>query len=135
MKNEIILDAENAVMGRLASFSAKQALLGKNVIIVNSEKAIIIGNKANIVEHYLWKKGMGGSNLSGPFIHAVPEKIIKRTIRGMLPYKQERGLLAFKRIKSFSGIPKEYENVKMIKSIRGKKGITLAELVRIMRRK
>ena len=47
MKNQIVIDATNATMGRLASYVAKQALLGKQIAIVNSEKAIITGNKLN----------------------------------------------------------------------------------------
>jgi large subunit ribosomal protein L13 len=47
-KEKMIIDATNATLGRLASFVAKQALQGKKVIIVNSEKAIITGDKKGI---------------------------------------------------------------------------------------
>ncbi len=42
---KIIINAENGSFGRVASFAAKQALLGNEVTVVNSEKAIITGNK------------------------------------------------------------------------------------------
>ena len=35
---------------------------------------------------------------------------INKAIRGMLPYKQERGIKAYKRIKSFMGVPESYKN-------------------------
>lgn len=130
---EIIIDGENAVLGRLASFSAKNALEGNKITIVNSEKIIVVGRRDAIIQKYLWKKSLGGSNLSGPYIHANPEKITKRTIRGMLPYKQERGRLAMKRIRCYNGIPKEYENAKMIKSGKGSKGTKLEEVSRMMK--
>ena len=128
--NTIIIDGENAVLGRLASFAAKKALQGEKIEIVNVDKIIITGNKTSISEKYLWKKSLGGSGLSGPFIKAVPEKMVKRTIRGMLPYKQERGLRAFKRIKCYSGIPKEFENMKMIKSGKGSLGTSIKEIAK-----
>jgi large subunit ribosomal protein L13 len=33
---------------------------------------------------------------------------MKRTIRGMLPYKRERGIEAFKRVKVYVGVPREF---------------------------
>ena len=35
MTEKLIIDANNAVMGRLASYVAKQAMLGKEIVIVN----------------------------------------------------------------------------------------------------
>ncbi len=127
-KEEIIIDGTNAVLGRLASFAAKQALLGKKVIIVNSEKVIIVGNKKDILEKYKTRRARGGSGLKGPFFPKEADKILKRTIRGMLDYKRGRGRNAFKNIKCFCGLPKEFEDKKMIKSGRKKKGITLEEV-------
>lgn len=127
-ENEILIDGENAVVGRLASFAAKQALLGNKVIIVNSEKAIVVGTKEDIVAKYLRKMSLGGGNIKGPFFDTRAERILKRTIRGMLDYTHGRGREAFKRIICYSGIPKEYQNVKIIKSARGKKGLSLLEI-------
>ena len=38
----VVVNAENAVVGRLASYVAKVALNGEEVTIVNAEKAIIV---------------------------------------------------------------------------------------------
>lgn len=133
MTNEMIIDGEKAVLGRLASFAAKKSLEGNKISIVNADKVIITGNKASILNKYLWKKDLGGSNLNGPFVHANPEKILKRTIRGMLDYKHERGLLAFKRIKCYNGIPKEFVDKKMVKSGKGSHGTILQEIVKSLR--
>lgn len=101
---------------------------GKKVDIVNADKVIIVGNRASIIQRYLWKKDLGGSNLNGPFVHANPEKILKRAIRGMLDYTKGRGRNAFRKIKCYNGIPKEFEGKKMIKSAKGSKGVTLQEV-------
>ena len=51
-ENIKVIDAENAILGRLASYVAKQVLKGEEIVIVNSEKAIITGNKKNIQKNY-----------------------------------------------------------------------------------
>ena len=48
----IIIDANHGIFGRLCSFAAKKALQGDEVIIVNCEKAIITGNKKDVVKKY-----------------------------------------------------------------------------------
>lgn len=112
-----IIDGKNAILGRLASYVAKEALKGEEIIIVNSEQVIITGNKKNIKEDFKIKRGRVGSGQRGPKIHRSSEKIVKRTIRGMLPnYRTGRGRDAFKKIRCYVGIPKELEDKKMIKS-------------------
>jgi large subunit ribosomal protein L13 len=108
----IIINAENKILGRLATFAAKKALLGEEVAIVNSNKAIITGNKASIFKHYKRKFDLGTHK--GPIIHRSSDKIVKRTIRGMLPYKQAKGAEAYKRIKCYIGLPKEFEGKELV---------------------
>ncbi len=131
MKNIIVIDAENAVGGRLASYIAKQLLLGKEIAVVNCENAIIIGNPVDITKKYLSLKRKGGSAMRGPYLHATPEKLMKRIIKGMLPHKKGRGEEAIKRVKCYNKIPEEFKDSKKIKSSRDKlpiKSISLKEL-------
>jgi large subunit ribosomal protein L13 len=132
---EIIIDGKHAIMGRLASYSAKQALFGKKVVILNAGEVIILGSKKDIVAKYIQRIKKGGSSMKGPKIVRTPEKILKRTIRGMLPHKQGRGREALKRVRCYNKVPKEYENTKKI--IGGKekhsKFITLNELVNLIK--
>ena len=129
--NQLIINAENAVLGRMASYAAKQALLGKEVIIVNCDRAVVAGNEKEIIGRYKIKRRRGGSGLKGPLISAVPKKIVKRTIRGMLSYKQERGRSALKRIRCYDGIPKEYEGKEMIKA-KGKSGMSIKKIAGLL---
>jgi len=108
----MIIDAKNLIAGRLATIVAKKTLLGEKIDIVNSENAIITGKKKNILERYKRKMKMGDT-FKGPFLHRSPEKILKRIIRGMLPYKQPKGRNAFENIKCYSGVPKKFEKEKM----------------------
>ena len=115
---EIIINAENATLGRLASYVAKQALLGNKIIILNSEKAIVTGRRLFIINDYLKKRSKGGKAIQkGPYYSRSSEKIVKRAIRGMLPdFRQGNGKEALKRILCFVGIPDKYKNSKMIKA-------------------
>ncbi|MFC1698157.1 50S ribosomal protein L13 [Nanoarchaeota archaeon] len=109
----MIINADDLIAGRLASFAAKKALLGNKVDIVNCEKAVITGNKKRILERYKQKREMG-IPLKGPYISRTPEQLLRRIVRGMLPYKQEKGKLAFQKVKCHRGIPQEFEGKDMI---------------------
>src|SRR3989344_1717170 len=111
MKQKIIIDATESVLGRMASFAAKSALLGKEVVVVNCNDAIVIGDKANILEKYTIMRKKGGSSLKGPHFPKSPERLVKRTIRGMLSHKQMRGKDALKRIICYNKTPEEYKNI------------------------
>jgi ribosomal protein uL13 len=101
----IVLDANGATLGRLASYAAKQSLLGKAVSIVNCEKAVITGGRANILSRYKEMRAKGGSSQRGPYFPTKCAAIMKRTIRGMLSHKEGRGHAAFMRIRCYEGIP------------------------------
>jgi len=134
-EKEIIIDASNATLGRLASYAAKQALQGKKIIILNSEKAIVTGRKKFIITKYKERKELGGKFIQkGPYFSRSPEKIVKRTIRGMLPYKKGKGRGAFKRILCYKGIPEEYKDKKMFKAGKEKHTayINIEEIARII---
>ena len=103
-----IIDADNAVLGRLASIVAKRLLNGEEITIVNAEKAVIVGNKYSIIERYQDRRDIG-SVRKGPYYPKMPDRILRRTIRGMLPMKKSHGKEAYNRLKVYMGIPKEYK--------------------------
>jgi len=112
-----IIDGKNAVLGRLASYAAKEALKGEEIVILNCEQVIITGSRKNIKQKFEEKVKRGGSSQKGPFHHKASDKIVKRTIRGMLPnYRDGRGRVAYKKIKCYVGVPKEFEDSKKITS-------------------
>jgi large subunit ribosomal protein L13 len=111
----IIIDGKNAVLGRIASYSAKEALKGEEIAIVNCEQVIITGNKQFIKKDFQEKRERVGSGQRGPKISRTSEKIVKRTIRGMLPdHRLGRGKEAFKKIKCYAGLPPEFKDSKKI---------------------
>jgi large subunit ribosomal protein L13 len=109
-----IIDANGATLGRLSTNTAKRLLKGEEVAVINSEKAIISGKKPMIKERYKQKREVG-TYRKGPFYPRMPDMIVKRTIRGMIPYQTPHGRTAFKKLKCYIGIPKEFEGKKFEK--------------------
>ncbi|HEC77238.1 MAG TPA: 50S ribosomal protein L13 [Thermoplasmatales archaeon] len=125
-----VIDATDTPLGRLASMVAKRLMNGEEIFIVNAELSIINGNKEEIIKRYRRKREIGGMKRKGPYFPKMPHMILKRTVRGMLPYQQPKGRKAYKRLKVFIGVPKEFEG-KEKEKIEGKKSvnyITLKEL-------
>jgi len=109
-------DAKGVVLGRLASIVAKRLLNGEKVTIINADKALISGSKSNILERYKLKRTRG-SIRKGPFFPRRPERVLRRAVRGMLPFYTSSGRAAYKNLKVFVGTPKglkvaQYETVK-----------------------
>ncbi len=126
-----IIDATDCIAGRLASHVAKELLRGNEIYIVNAEKAVITGNKSFVINHFK-EKISRGDPYHGPFYPRKPERILKRIVRGMLPYKKPRGREAFKRLKVFISVPDELKNEDKIKIKnlinKSERYITLGEL-------
>ncbi|MBI4142238.1 50S ribosomal protein L13 [Candidatus Woesearchaeota archaeon] len=108
--NELNLDATDAIIGRLMSYAAKQALFGNKVNMFNVEKALMSGSLEYNFERYHHLIKYTGQYQRGPYIPKVADRFVKRLIRGMLPHKRQRGAEAYKRIMCYRGIPVEFKN-------------------------
>lgn len=135
-----VINAENTILGRLASYVASQALKSSDEFyIVNSEKAIITGSRKFILNEYLRRRKIGGSKRKGPYYPRRPDRLMKRTIRGMLPYqKRTSGRNALKRIKVYIGIPPALQTTKIeeppaaVKANKPVKYISVGELCTLL---
>jgi len=110
-----IIDAKGLVLGRLSTFVAKQLLLGNEVQIVNCEQAVITGKKSNILQKHKQRRERGQPT-QGPFISRLPDRFVKRTIRGMLPYKKSKGKEALKRLKCHIAVPETIKGAETIEN-------------------
>ena len=107
----MIIDANNLILGRLGTFVAKNAMLGEKIDIVNCENSVVTGDRKRILKDYDDKLKMG-IPAKGPFTRRMPDRFVKRAIRGMLPYKKDRGSEAFKNIKCHIGVPESLKDKK-----------------------
>jgi large subunit ribosomal protein L13 len=115
-ENVKVYDAENMVVGRLGAKAAKAAILGDKVVIVNAEKAIITGKRRTVIEAFKVKFNIRTSYKPwrGPFHDRRPDKMVRKMLRGMLPWPTPRGKEAYKRIKVYIGVPEQYIDTEKI---------------------
>lgn len=102
----VVIDANGLILGRMASTIAKRLLQGESIIIVNAEKAVISGKRLSRVKEAKKKLEIGHPK-KGPFHPRRPERIVRRTIRGMLPRRKSKGQQAYRRLRVFVDVPEE----------------------------
>jgi len=113
-KNPVTLvNADGLILGRMASKVAKRLLNGEKVIIVNAEKAVLSGKKKSKVAEAKEFLEVGAPK-QGPFHYKRPDRIMRKTVRGMLPFKQPKGKNAYKKLKVFIGVPEDLQGQQMI---------------------
>lgn len=108
-----VIDAKDLLLGRFATRVAKMALLGEEIVIVNCEKAYVSGDKVQVKAKYKQVDDRG-IPLKGPFLNKSPDRLVRRAIRGMLPYKQQKGRQAYERVMTYVGVPSQYEEEEKI---------------------
>jgi len=125
------------VLGRAASFIAKRLLNGESIVVVNAEKSVVTGRRSEVVAHYTAARARG-SVRSGPHFPRYPDRIFRRTVRGMLPHLKTRGRVAFRRLEVYIGVPPEYAG-RPTETIEGARArptlrppVTLAEVTKLL---
>ena len=103
-KAATVIDAEGLILGRMASGVAKKLLEGEQVVIVNAEKAVLSGRKKSRVREAKEFLEVGGVG-RGPFHYRRPDRIVRKSVKGMLPVRQSKGLQAYRRLRVFIGVP------------------------------
>ena len=111
-----VFNADGLVMGRLASTVAELLLKAARedrddkVVIINSEKAIVSGRPRSVLNTYHAKYELNHAR-KGPFFPRMPDMILKRTVRGMLPYqKKSSGRRALRNLRVEIGCPSHLES-------------------------
>jgi large subunit ribosomal protein L13 len=107
-----IINADGLILGRMATYIAKRLLNGEEIAIVNAEKAILSGKKRSKLGDAKEFLGVGSPG-RGPFHYRRPDKIVRKSVKGMLPIRQPKGNRAYKRLRVYMGIPSDFENQKM----------------------
>ena len=110
-KEWVVIDAENVILGRLASEVAKilrgknkpeftpHVDCGDNVIVVNAEKVKLTGKKLTD-KVYLRHTGYpGGQRSQSPkdILAKYPERLVEKAVKGMLP-KNKLGSQLFRNL-------------------------------------
>ena len=112
----VLIDAEGATLGRLAT-KAAMILRGKNkpqytpnadtgdfVVIVNADKVVLTGNKADQKRYWRYSGYLGGLKFES-FREAMakhPERVVEHAVKGMLP-KTTLGRAQGMKLKVYAG--------------------------------
>ena len=111
-----VVDAEGAVLGRLASVIASRlrgkhnpsftphADLGDSVIVINADKIVLTGRKLKQKYYYRHSGYIGSLKkiTAEKLLEKRPEDLIRFAVKGMLP-KNRLGRKLFKKLKVFAG--------------------------------
>ncbi len=100
---DVVVDARDCILGRVASEVSQRALDGERIAVVNAEDAVITGSEEDVMSTYRKRVDVGSD--SGPYYPKRPDRLFKRAIRGMLPYKESRGREAFENVRVYVGNP------------------------------
>jgi large subunit ribosomal protein L13 len=100
---DVVVDARDCILGRVASKVAERALDGETIAVVNAERAVVTGNEESTMENFRERQRVGSDQ--GPAYPRRPDGIFKRAIRGMVPHKKQRGREAFSRVRVYVGNP------------------------------
>ncbi|MEW6184666.1 MAG: 50S ribosomal protein L13 [Thermodesulfobacteriota bacterium] len=121
-RNWFLIDAENKVLGRLASEVAMR-LRGKNnpgfvpyadtgdfVVVVNAEKVVLTGKKMDQKIYYRHSGFIGGlkSITAKKLKEKRPEELLRQAVKGMLP-KNSLGRKLNKKLKVYVGSAHPHE--------------------------
>ena len=121
-KEWVLIDAENQVLGRLASAAAKilrgknktnytpHVDCGDNVIIINADKIRLTGNKWDdkvYVRHTGYPGGQRHTT-AREMMRKNPTAMVEKAIKGMLP-KNKLGAELFRNLKVYAGSEHNHE--------------------------
>lgn len=121
-KEWVLIDAENMVLGRLATEVAKilrgknkpeftpHVDCGDNVIVINAEKVVLTGKKLTDREHFRHSGYPGGQTRLSPqrILDKYPERLVEQAVKGMLP-KNKLGRALYKNLHVIVGPEHKYE--------------------------
>ncbi|MFB6086617.1 MAG: 50S ribosomal protein L13 [Halodesulfurarchaeum sp.] len=102
---DLVVDARDCVLGRVATQVAERALDGDRVAVVNAEESVITGRREDILSKFEDRAELGSDR--GPAYPRRPDRIFKRSVRGMVPFKKEAGREALSNVRIYVGNPHE----------------------------
>ena len=110
-----VIDAANRPLGRLAAEVARilrgkhkpiftpHCDTGDHVIIINAAKVALTGNKSEelLYRHSQYPGGLK-STTRGQMLEKTPERLVERTVKGMLPHNR-LGAAMYQKLRVYAG--------------------------------
>ncbi len=123
-KNWIVIDAEGAVVGRLAAFVASRLRgkhrpdytphvdCGDHVIVLNAEKVVFTGRKLTDKVYYRHTGHPGGIKQTTPakvLEGKHPERVVQKAVERMLPKESPLARTQFSNLRVYAGAEHPHE--------------------------
>jgi len=112
----VVVDAKGLIAGRLSSKVAKMIINGESVTVVNAEDAVVVGTKTAVMIKY--KRRVDAAVKSnphyGPKYSRIPDRIMRRMIRNMLPTTKRAKERIIGRLMVHNKFPKELAKEKAV---------------------
>lgn len=120
----IVIDAEGAVVGRLASFIAMRLRgkhrpdftphvdTGDHVVVINAEKVVFTGNKRDDKRYYRHTGHPGGIKETSPaklLDGRFPERVLEAAVKRMLPKESPLARKQFSKLRVYAGTDHKHE--------------------------
>jgi large subunit ribosomal protein L13 len=107
------VDASGQIVGRMCSRIAKILLNGDSVVVVHADRALFSGHRSSVMGDFFDRLKIASvvHPKHGPFHPRTPDRILTRTIRGMIPRTKSSGVSAMKRLRVYSEVPKGMEKI------------------------
>ncbi len=110
-----VIDGTNLVYGRLATAVATLIMDGEEVVVLNAEKIIVTGERAEVLKDFKHKVDLGEvTKRKGPFYPRRADLLFKRCVRGMIPRYTTTGREAYRALKVLVGAPKQFDDVEKV---------------------
>jgi len=139
MKTEKVIDGKGQVLGKLCTQIAKELLNGNTIHLVNAEQIVITGNRIDIVEKFRTRYNLTAkaNPHKGPKSSRMPDRIVRRSVKGMLPNKSTTGRDALKKLHVHISVPKDLESAEKSELVsytprEGSKFIQVSELCKLL---
>ncbi|MGD0340137.1 MAG: 50S ribosomal protein L13 [Bacteroidales bacterium] len=121
-KEWVIIDADGAVLGRLASLVASMLRgkhktnftphvdCGDNVVVINAEKVVLTGKKLSDKEYVRYTGYPGGQKFTTAqeMLKKNPISLVENAVRGMLP-KNRLGSALYRNLHVYAGAEHPHE--------------------------
>merc|ERR1712066_227974 len=114
-EKEVVIDAKEHLIGRLAATVAKELLNGQRIVVVRIEDAVKSGPLyKNRMKYMEWLKLKSNTNPrhGGPYHFKAPAQLFWRIVRGMVRHKTARGKAALEKLRVYEGCPHPYSHKK-----------------------
>lgn len=138
-ENITYIDGTGLVLGRLSSWIAQRIMSGENIVVVNAQDMLVSGKRKYLINSYLQRRSRATHTnpKRGPFFPRMPDRILRRTVRGMLPWKTRSGKTAFRKLSAFIEVPEnlsnqEFQSIPDAKRKLSNSYMTVGELARLI---